>query len=198
MPVPAFLAADYAEAFKGLLPRGRAWPKDLGSALSKVATAIMPTYERSNARAAALLVDAFPGQSVELLPEWESTLGLPDSCTGPLATVQQRQAAILAKWSSTGGQSIAYFTAVALALGWVITVTEFTPFAGDIGYADGPLWDESGASVWQINAPLVTTYWFEADVSSADSPLASWGNTLIECQLGKIRPAHTYLQFAYS
>lgn len=198
MAAPAYAAADYAEALKNLLPRGRVWAKDFGSVLSSVMLAIAPTYERSGARAAYLLVDAFPGQSVELLPEWESTLGLPSECTGPLATVQQRQLAVLAKWTATGGQSIAYFTAVALALGWEITVTEFAPFRADISHADDPLGDESSIFVWQVNAPLVTTIWFSADLSSADEPLASWGNAPLECELTAIKPAHTYLQFAYS
>jgi uncharacterized protein YmfQ (DUF2313 family) len=198
MPVPQFLAADYAEKFKALLPSGRVWPKDDSSVLSSVSAALMPAYERNNDAAAFLLFDAFPGQSVQLLPEWESTLGLPDPCTGPLATIQQQDAAVLAKFVGTGGQSPDYFIAVAAALGWTITITEFLPFEADVGHAEDPLWDESGAYTWQVNAPLVTTYWFEADVSSADSPLASWGNLPLQCTLQRIAPAHTYLLFAYS
>lgn len=198
MPVPDLSDADYAEALKRLLPRGRVWPQDQGSTLSRVMLALAPTYQRNGARSAALLADAFPGQSVELLTEWEATLGLPDPCTGPLDTVQQRQAAVLAKFTATGGQSIDYFIAVAAALGWTITVTEFTPAYADVFHADDPLWDESGAFTWQINAPLVTTTWFSADLSAADEPLASWGNTPLECQLTAIKPAHTQLLFAYS
>lgn len=198
MPAPSFSASSYAEALKALLPRGRVWSKEIGSVLSSVMSVLSPTYQRNGDRAAYLLVDAFPGQSVELLPEWESTLGLPDPCTGPLPTIQQRQAAILARWTSTGGQSVAYFEAVAAALGFPVTVTEFAPFWAGVSHAADPLGNETTVNVWQINAPLVTTYWFEADVSAAESPLASWGNTLLECQLTAIKPAHTYLQFAYS
>lgn len=198
MPVPNFSTADYAEALKRLLPRGRVWPQDQASTMSRVLLALAPTYKRNSDRAAALLQDAFPGQSVELLTEWEATLGLPDPCTGPLATLQQRQLAVLAKWTATGGQSVDYFIEVAAALGWTITVTEFSPAYADFFHAEDPLWDEAGAFTWQINAPLVTTAWFSADVSAAEEPLASWGNAPLECQLTAIKPAHTNLIFAYS
>jgi uncharacterized protein YmfQ (DUF2313 family) len=56
-----------------------------------------------DARAGQLIPDAFPCSTVELLPEWEATLGLPDPCVQPpLTTLQQRQAAVCAKLVARG------------------------------------------------------------------------------------------------
>ncbi|WP_197520275.1 putative phage tail protein, partial [Paraburkholderia tropica] len=56
------------------------------------------SYERSTSRANYLLIDSFPPTAYELLPEWESTLGLPDPCAGEAPTIPQRQAQVLARF----------------------------------------------------------------------------------------------------
>jgi uncharacterized protein YmfQ (DUF2313 family) len=49
---------------------------------SQVLYGLAKSYERETARANNLLVDSFPLTTYELLPEWESSLGLPDPCAG--------------------------------------------------------------------------------------------------------------------
>jgi uncharacterized protein YmfQ (DUF2313 family) len=51
-----------------------------------VLSGFTPAFERLTARANNLLIDAFPGSTYELLPEWEATLGLPDPCAGEAPT----------------------------------------------------------------------------------------------------------------
>src|SRR5260363_17238 len=85
---------------------------------------------RSNrfARANRLLRDICISSTVELLPEWEATLGLPDPCTGPLSTVQARRAQAVARFANTGGQSAAHFIRMAAQLGYAISITCYAPF----------------------------------------------------------------------
>ena len=188
---------DYLRALQGLLPRGEVWPRDPDATLTQILRAIAASPARLDARASALLVDAFPATSAELLPEWEASLGLPDPCTGPLSTVQQRRAAVVARLTSRGGASIAYFVGVAAALGYTITVEEFAPAIADGLVADGPVNGEDWAYAWLVRAPQTTVTEFAADESFADEPLSTWGNLSLECVLNRIRPAHTILIFAY-
>lgn len=197
MPRLNLTEGDFARLMSNLSPTGDAWPTEPDSVRQKALLAFAPTFARLNARANFLVDDAFPATSLELLPEWELSVGLPDPCAGPAPTLQARRKQVVARLASYGGQSKAYLIQYALNLGYVITITEFVPFTADRGFGDGLLWDEWGAYAWQINAPLYTIVYFSADLSAADEPLATYGNTVLECELRAIAPAHTTLTFAY-
>lgn len=194
-PVPT--AAEYREAMLALLPRGPVWPREPDGILSRVFGALTPTYVRSHKRAGELIEDAFPATTIELLTEWEQTLGLPDPCAGEAPTFALRRAQVVAKLAGRGGQSKPYFIQVAASLGFTITITEFREFCAD-DPCDTPLYGEEWAHAWQVNAPLASLLEFEADHWRADDPLAIWGNGLLECALRAIKPAHTTLIFSYT
>lgn len=103
MSAPNYSAADYLSAMQALMPRGRVWPKDSDATQTQVLGGLVQVYARNTARANNLLVDAFPGMSAELLPEWEATLGLPDPCAGVAPTVAARNAQVLARFTGLGG-----------------------------------------------------------------------------------------------
>jgi uncharacterized protein YmfQ (DUF2313 family) len=133
------------------------------------------------------------------LPEWEATLGLPDPCIGELDTIQQRQAAVCAKFTARGGQSAAYFRQLAASLGYAITITTFRPFYVSEGHVDDPLYDEQWAFVWQVNiAASNTLVYFRVGESTVDEPLVAFGNTALECLLDAAKPAHTEIIFSYT
>jgi uncharacterized protein YmfQ (DUF2313 family) len=195
--IPQFGDQDYQQAMQALLPRGLAWRGDAGSVLSAVLLALAPTYTRSTAAAAALLVDAFPETTLNLLPEWESSLGLPDACTPANPTLQARQAAVRAKWGERGGQNRQYFISYAATLGYPITLTEFAPFT--VGEPVGrPIYGVAWAFAWQVNAPTFSVQRFRVGHDTAGEPLASWGNTVLQCELQRLAPAHTTVLFSYS
>lgn len=197
MPAPSFSASDYQAALQALLPRGRIWPRDPDATQSKALAGLTVVYERQNARANQLLIDAFPATTYELLPEWESTLGLPDSCTGSQQAITQRQNAVLSKLLGTGGQSAAYYIAYASRLGFTITITNFTPFRLGQQRMGDPLGSPDWAHTWAVNAPLNTLIAFRMGSSAMGDPLESWGNTVLECVLNAVMPAHTVVQFRY-
>jgi uncharacterized protein YmfQ (DUF2313 family) len=196
MAAPNYGAADYLQALQALLPRGRVWPRDPDATQTKVLSGLTPVFERLTARANNLLIDAFPGSTYELLPEWEATLGLPDPCAGTAPTTQQRVAQVVARVTASGGQSIAYYTAVAAALGYQITITQFVP--SRFGKAFGTLFGGTAwAFAWQVNAPTFTINTLQFG-GSFGTPFASWGNNVLQCELQRIAPAHTTLLFSYS
>jgi uncharacterized protein YmfQ (DUF2313 family) len=72
---------DYLDQLGALLPTGPALPRHPDSALMRLLS--MPAAELAavDARAAALLAEADPRITSELLPDWETDFGLPDDCS---------------------------------------------------------------------------------------------------------------------
>jgi uncharacterized protein YmfQ (DUF2313 family) len=197
MPLLVYSASEYALQFQRLLPRGRVWHRGLGMVEDADIEILMPTWSRLQSRLNDLIAEIFPCSTLQLLPEWEASLGLPDPCTGPLPTIQQRVAAVCAKFSARGGQSKDYYIAVAKALGFTITITEFAPFRVGLNRTGQPLNGEDWAQAWRINVLEVTVIYFRTGVSMAHDRLREWSNKLLECVMMAIKPAHTVLQFAY-
>jgi uncharacterized protein YmfQ (DUF2313 family) len=130
------------------------------------------------------------------LADWERVLGLPDTCAGGYGQTQaERMAAALSKIRQRGGQSRAYFISVAATLGYAITIEEFDVYTCDSG-CDQPINDEPWRFAWRVRAPETTVREFSCD-SGCDDPLSSWGNALLECVINRLKPAHTFVQFAY-
>jgi uncharacterized protein YmfQ (DUF2313 family) len=197
MLAPEFTSADYTAALQALLPRGRVWPKDPDTTITEVLNGLSPSSANLNARANQLLVDAFPASTTELLPEWEETLGLPDPCVGPSPTIEQRRAQVVARFIGDGGQSVPYYVNFAETLGYPITITEFAPSRFGSTFGE-PMCGEPWANVWQVNAPTFVIEPFEFGVSEFGEPFAYWDNSVLQCEIQRLAPAHTIVIFSYS
>ena len=197
MPLLDYDRYDYLAQFQRLLPRGRVWNRGLELIQDFDLLTLMPTWERLTASLNDLIAEIFPCTTLQLIPEWEETLGIPDECTGPLGTTQEIQQALCLKFSARGGQSKAYFISLAEQLGYEITITEFAPFRVGINRIGDPLSGEGWAHTWQITASGPLQY-FRADQSKIGERLVTWGSRLFECTMEQIAPAHTILLFGYS
>jgi uncharacterized protein YmfQ (DUF2313 family) len=196
MAAPVYSVTDYFTQFQRLLPRGRVWHRGWGTLQAQHLITLMPTWARLHGRANDVLVETFPcSVSAEMLPEWEATLGLPDC--GPLGTIAQRQAAVCAKFTLRGGQSIQYLIDLAAAHGYDIHIEQFAPFRVDINRAEDPLYDSAWAFAFTVIAPSTVIFYFTVDHSTAEEPLASWGSGELECLIEAAAPAHTIPMFAY-
>jgi uncharacterized protein YmfQ (DUF2313 family) len=190
--------AEFLAALLALLPRGAAWPRDPDTVLAQALSGLAATHARLHARAGDLSeIESDPAQATELLAAWEATYGLPDPCVPDEQTLQARRAALVSRIGQRGGQSRQYFIDVAAALGFAITIEEFRPLDVDHFEADDPVLDEPWAHAWRVRAEETTVVEFRAELSAADEPLLDFGNAALECVLGRLRPAHTVLQFAY-
>lgn len=199
MLAPVYSAYDYLQQFLRLLPRGLVWQRGAGSVQAADLLTLMPTWARLHQRGNDLITEVFPCSTMEGLPEWEATLGLPDPCTGPLDTVQERLAAVCVKFSARGGQSAQYFIDLAAGLGFEITITTFRPFYAGIGRVGDPLYGAAWAFAWRINLPAdLPLVWFRASISTAGEPLRSWGSNILECMIAAHAPAHTVPIFAFA
>lgn len=195
----ALIEQDYLRQLQALLPLGPAWSKDDGAILTRTFGALAAELARVDDRAWDLLDEADPRSTNELFTDWERVAGLPDACVvalGGTQSLDQRRATLVGKLVTIGGQSIAYFVALALSLGYVITITEFRAHTvvDDVNH---PFYDIDWNFVWQVNGLLNTVVNFTVNGPVSD-PLASWGNTLLQCVLQRLKPAHTTVIFVYT
>ncbi len=186
---------QYLHLLQQLLPPGAAWPREADATLTKLLQGLADGLTRAHNRTVNLIDESDPRVAVEMLPDFERVVG-PDTCVeGGLTTLAERQAYVHAKWISRGGQSRAFFTELAAALGYDITITEYRPFTCESGCED-PLCDADWWFAWTVNAPETTIREFTCN-SGCDEPLRTWGNELLECAIGRAKPAHTVCHFAY-
>jgi len=175
-------AEAYGQQLSQLLPPGAAWTQDPESHLQRLLLALGESLARAHQRNDDLFRETDPQQAAELLDRWEAALGLPDACSVQGSqTVVERVQLVVAKLISAGGQSRAYFTALAIALGYpAATVTEYQ--ARRHGRArlgeryGGEDWEEA----WQLNLP-------------EQQP----GDTRLECIVSRDKPAGSIVLFNY-
>lgn len=191
--------ADYLSQLQALLPQGPAWPREPAALFTRLLDGFAEEFARVDGRAGQLIEESDPRTTYELLADWERVAGLPGTCAllaGIDLTVEQRRAALVAKLTERGGQSRAYFIALAARLGFTITITEFSEWTFDSD-DDTPFYGWEWNFAWQVNAPLNTVGEWTFD-SDDDTPFAWWGNELLECAISHDKPAHTVALFAYT
>lgn len=171
-----FTSDDYAAALRALLPRGKAWPDDQASTFARTLAGLAPVYAASDGAAVDLVADAFPIAPVGLLPEWEDSLGLPDPCAGASPTLEQRQAAVHARFIAGGGFGRQRYITFAAALGFAITISDYAPFRAGRGVAGQPLYDAAWAYAWLV---------------MVHSDAHGLGTNVLKCELDAIKPAGT-------
>ena len=211
-------SSDYAGVIADLLPIGTAWPRDADSALMAWCAGCGEVWGDVVAvRAAVLLVtESDPRATLELLPEWERAWGLPDPCTAEPLSIVDRRRALVSRITKVGGQSRAFFIALAAELGYAVTIAEFSPFmAGLSRCGDTRLaapgdptdtdyrWTVGDPTIrywWKVRVSGVKTRWFRAGTGQAGfDPMCRIGiATDLECVFRRYKPAHTGLQFDYS
>lgn len=192
-------AADYANQLRQLMPRGLAWRNPPGSVGDRDIEGEAEELARIDARALYLVLKEFYAQTTrELLPEWEKEYGLPDMCRTLADTLEQRREDLLQKIRSLGGQSRQYLIDQAKALGIDITITEFRPFRVGMNCAGDRLNSREWWFVFLVTAPTKRIYRFRAGQNAVGDRLRFWEpNTVLECIINHLKPAHTYAMFGY-
>lgn len=213
--------ADYAEAFASLLPSGAAWPRNPDSVLQTVVAGLSDIWGNQIEALAALLLtqESDPRATTVLLPDWERAWGLPDPCVAEPLTISNRQQALVAKMTLLGGQSRAFFIAAAAAIGYTISIREYSPFmcgvsrCGDTRDLDAETGGDGTHYRWEIGPPDMRFYW----TVSVDATRLTWFRvgsgggqcgidpllrialaTDLECLLRRWKPAHTEVIFDFS
>jgi uncharacterized protein YmfQ (DUF2313 family) len=195
----ALIDTDYLHQLQALLPHGPAWPRDDAAAISRLLAALATELARVDGRAMQLVEEADPRTVAELFADWERVTGLPDACAvafGGDQSMSQRRAALVGRLTTMGGQSSAYYVGLAAALGYAITISEFSEHSVNDN-VEHALYGAAWNFAWQVNAALNTVTEFTID-STVDDPLAAWGNALLECVINRLKPAQTTVLFSYT
>lgn len=176
----------YAQQVARLFPPGRALLLEPGSQLWKFCEVLGMQPLRVAIRVQDLIRESDPNQTSELISDWESNLGLPDSCLVEIpATLAGRQAAVSGKYLASGGQSPAYFIQIAASFGYTVTITRsLANLVMRAGFRSG---DRCYGTDWAF-AGVVTTSAIAADAISKPE---------FECEILKLWPAHGIPTFVY-
>jgi uncharacterized protein YmfQ (DUF2313 family) len=191
-------APDFAEAVaRKLPPRGLAWTRQIGSIFGGFWTAIADALAAFHATEAQLTeIEAFPPASVQLLGRWEAVLGLPDPCLGANPVTAARQAAVAARLAASGGQSVPYFLALAANLGATISITPYAPYRAGVDSCWAPIRNPSWAYTWLVTLLDQAVFDFDIGVSGCWEPLWQTANGPVVCEINRLAPAHTEVEFS--
>lgn len=181
-----FKAVDYRTAFQALMPRGPVWPRDPDAVQTKVIDGLVQSYERSDAAAGQLLVEAFPATTTAMLEEWESSLGLPDPQAGQAPIIEKRRRAVVSRLVGSYGASAAGLKAFAAVFGFNLTISTFAPFRAGQSSAGHPAASEAWAFAFAIGLTPM------ADPPFSD-PIGDWDKAFVTAGLRRIAPAHQTL-----
>lgn len=117
----------YVDGLAELLPRGKLWDgvrdEAAGTTLRQVVKGLSLEAERIDQYTEDLLRARDPGQSFDLLADWEGVLALPESGES-LTDSPSRRAAAHEKFTSRGGSSPDFLIAQAAKLGYTILVEQ--------------------------------------------------------------------------
>lgn len=181
----------------GKLPIG--WVLDKrGGVFDALLVAFATPVADAERSAEELMDEVDPRTAIQLLPDFERVLG-PDPCGRDLGprTLEQRQRQAHQRWTARGGASIPYFLDLAARLGVTIEIEEFWPSRCGVLVAGAPLVAEGEQFTWRVRLALISQWKFRAGQNVAGDPLGGYGLSDIECELRRLKPAHTQLVFAY-
>jgi uncharacterized protein YmfQ (DUF2313 family) len=193
-------ATDYLKVLQQHLPPGSALTRDPSANLTLLLGAFAQVLADVDASAAGLYDEADPRTTSQLLPDWERVCDLPDPAVGGAQqSLVERRLWLLMRLTAIGGQSAAYFIALAAQLGAMITITKYQPWGCGYGMTgrdqlsgDGSLW-----FLWQVNMPNPIVYAFQVGASQCGDPLGYVRTGVIEALFERYQPAWGTLIFNY-
>ena len=184
---------DYAHLVNALLPRGLIWNRKKGGVLDSILFSLSSEAARVDARARALIEESDPRTSVEELERWFADHGIPSECVAAIAdpSLEQMRQELIAKITSNSGLTAKYFEELAGVLGYSAKVTTFD--------VEMPLADEKWIPVFTLGITISNDSGFDEFTTECDAeqPLARWGNSLLECLIKALAPAHVEVIFIY-
>ena len=192
---------EYLRLLQSLLPVGFAWNRDDGSTLTEFLYGQAEEFARVDERSNDLLVERNTLYTNELLSDHENDLGLPNECSQEDETITERRNTAHAKFISLGEQNPQYYIDIAAAMGWTITINEFSPFICGSSASGDMCGDSNVIFYWEVLIDLESrnTIFFESGQSqSGDLIQYVAGLDSLMCILNQYKPAHTQVIFNYT
>lgn len=193
----ALSAEHYARQLAALLPPGIAFESEPGSDMAELLHRVGSYLAAADSRANQLRDEANPYRTLALLPEWEASLGLPDSCSVGAPTLAERRAAIIARLTDAGGARIPRFVQIAKAMGYDgVSTSRFKPHTCEMS-CESPIYSDDWRFAWQLNVPQQTVAIESTCESGVEDPLRVWGSTELECVISRECPQPSIVLISY-
>ncbi|EOI6871214.1 YmfQ family protein [Yersinia enterocolitica] len=186
---------EWLHALQQVMPRGKAWPRELNADLTRFLRALARRLSCVEGDGDALLSEMRPETTFQLLPDWENYLGLPD-CELDGVTVEDRRRAAVEKHHRKGGLAPWQIEDVAKALGFTVTVRVILPHHC-MRSCMHPLYPARYRWLLQIDVRDIQGGRFTC-MNNVLTPLLSNRARNLECVLSKYRLAGTGYEYFYS
>ena len=131
MAVSALTLEEHTQRLADYLPGGKLFQKkgDAASNLHKLIKGLAFELFTADGYLADYQNDIAPSVTEFFIEEWESALGIPDSCFHGAGTLIERRRDVVLKLASLGLQTADDFVALGAVLGLTITVTSAVPYS---------------------------------------------------------------------
>lgn len=175
-------------------PRGLAWPSAVTSDLYKYIKGYAPRLAAAENNADLLLLEMRPETTVQLLPEREKYLGLPE-CNIDNQNFESRRQAAIEKDHRKGGLQTWNVEKLAADLGYTISVDELFPHHCLRG-CTYPLYEEKYRHILRVTVYKITDAYMTC-LDDVLTPLVTNDARILECTLNKFKMAGKYYEFYY-
>jgi len=192
-------AEDAHQELMALLPPGWIMPRPGdGSLLGAILAAPARMFAEIEAVAEEMIDQIDPRTATHTLDDFERVLGQ-DPCGRDTAgmSIADRQQLAHQRWTARGGQSIAYFVALAARRGVAITIEESIVSQADYACAGDELVNEPEQFTWLVRLAFGGWIVAEADDAVAGDLLVEYDLNDIECDIRRLAPAQTEVVFSY-
>lgn len=181
-----------------LLPPGWLWRRDRDSVIAALLTPLAGGIADVEQMAEDMLREIDPRLAGVCLTDFERVLG-PDPCGRDTSTMSLADRRMLAhqRWTARGGASRAYFIGLAAKRGVAITISENrVTYAGEMVAGDEII-EPPEQFIWIVHLALTEETLFEADEGQAGDRLYDLIISDIDCDIRRLKPAHTEVVFRY-
>jgi len=179
-------AEQYRELLKSLMPLGKIWTRDSNSVLHKIWYSLGEELSRIEARVDDLYDEKDVRTTSELLLEHEEDFGLPDIDDEISSIESERQEELESSLLKLGQQFQQYYIDIANALGYTITIEEFSPFWAGVQTAIDRIGDQYNVFWWMV--------WIDLDNVTYSNQV---NITKLINKINSTKPGHTHLIFEF-
>lgn len=175
---------DYLKLLQHLLPAGKLWNRLQDSGLGEFFHGAAEELARIDLRGDDLFLEASSKTTTELIEEYEEEYAIPESGSELQSTLAGRRSEINTKILGMGRQDKDYFIELAAALGYTVTIEEYTPAWCGLMQAGDPCGDQVNIFYWTVYVEIENE--FLPDL------------IILQNKINTFKPAHTVALFNYS
>lgn len=162
------------------MPKGNFWNREEAALITKILRAIAQELYRIEGRGEDLIDEGHVTITTELITDHEKDYGLPKEGFDLAGTIAKRRDELHAELLTVGQQNNAYYEELAEALGYDVTIEEYSPFWCNVGVCGDPVGDQCNLFYFTVRI----------DVDSVNEPSEVNLSKLI-LKIRAVKPGHT-------